>query len=140
MSQRISESEFHHVLALLRSMLVEAGLGAWEIDPWLEKTAARLVKNHQAGTSAYFVESIDGQPVAMAGALLGEHHRFLFLISERYGRVVDEYVLPEFRGRGLEQRLRAEAAAWIAQTNSVILTAAPPDVARLAASSGVGKL
>jgi GNAT superfamily N-acetyltransferase len=140
MAIRITESEFQHVLALLRSMLVEAGLGKWEIDPWLAKAAARLAQNHQDGTGAYFLEYVDGSPVGMVGASLHDHHAFLSLKIQRYGCVVDAYVLPAHRRTGLEQQLRADAVAWIRQAGAVVLDAPPPNVARLAAISGGGKL
>lgn len=140
MAIHITAAEFHHVTALLRSMLVEAGLGAWEIEPWLTKAAARLAENYQNGTAAYFVEYVNGTPVGMAGALLREQHNFLSLKTGRYGRVVDEYVRPEYRGRGLELKLQSEADTWITQNNAKVLTATPPDVARLTAHSGGGKL
>ena len=140
MSLRITESEFFHMITLLRSMLVEAGLGAWEIEPWLTKTKLRMAQDHRDGTGAYFVEHVDGQPVGMASALLRDYHAFLSLKTGRYGCVTDSYVLPAYRGRGIDQRLHAEAHAWIRQNGAAILDAIPPNIARLAANSGGGKL
>lgn len=140
MAIRITESELHDAIALLQSMLVEAGLGAWEIEPWLKKAAARMAQCHRDGTGAYFVEYLDDKPIGTAGAVLRDSHAFLSLKTGRYGCVVDEYVLPTHRRRGTEQRLRAAALAWIAQNSATALDTLPPDVARLAANSGGGKL
>ena len=140
MALRITESEFHHVIALLHSMLVEAGLGAWEIDPWLTKAKARLTQDHRIGSGAYFVEYRGDTPIGMAGAQLRDYHAFLSFKTGRYGCVIDEYVLPSYRGQGIEHRLRVEATAWLRQATDIVLDAAAPNIARLAASSGGGKL
>lgn len=140
MANRITDSEFPHVLALLRAMLLEAGLGAWEIEPWLTKAAIRIAEDHRADTGAYFVTYVDGQPIGMAGAQVREVHTFLSLKTTRCGHVVDEYVLPAHRGNGLEQQLRTAVLAWIAQTGTPVLDSTPPNVARLATHSHGGKL
>jgi GNAT superfamily N-acetyltransferase len=140
MAIRITESEFHHVIALQRSMLVEAGLGSWEIEPWLTKMRSRLARDHHDGTGAYFVKYIDGNPVGMAGALLRDYHAFLSLKTGRYGYVADEYILPANRGRGLPQQLHAAAVAWILQNGATVLETTPPNVARLAVHNHAWKL
>jgi len=140
MATRITASEFPHVIALLQAKLVEAGLGAWEIEPWLTKAGARLVKDHHDGTCAYFVEFFEGRPIGMAGALLCEHHSFLSLKTALYGQVVDEYVLSSQRGRGFERMLRATAVAWITENSATVILATSPDAARRAVNSGGGKL
>jgi GNAT superfamily N-acetyltransferase len=128
------------MITLLRSMLVEAGLGAWEIEPWLTKAELRINQDHRDRIGAYFVEYVDGQPVGMASALLRDYHAFLSLKTGRYGSVADNYVLPAYRGRGIEQRLHAEAHAWIRQNGAAIVDTIPPNIARVAANSGGGKL
>ena len=140
MTNRITDSECSHLVALLKAMLMEAGLGAWEIEPWLMKAAARVALDHRDNTGAYFVAYLDGHPVGMAGAQLHHHHAFLSLKTGRYGRVVDEYVLPAHRGCGLEQQLRADALAWLVQSGAPVLHSTPPNVARLNAHCYGGKL
>lgn len=140
MPRQISDSELPHVVSLLRAMLLEAGLGAWEIEPWLAKASARLAREHRDTTGACFVIYVEDLPVGMAGAQLHEHHAFLSLKTGRYGRVVDEYVLPAHRGQGLEQLLRTAALAWIAQRGVPALDATPPNVARLDVLGRGGKL
>lgn len=140
MNTRITIAEITHVIALLRTKLIEAGLGAWEIEPWLAKATARLTRDLHDGTCAYFLEYHNGEPIAMAGALLRHDAAFLSLKAHRYGCVVDEYVLPAHRNHGLEPPLRAHALAWIAEATARTETAIPPNAARLAASSGGGKL
>lgn len=140
MPRQIADSEFPHVVSLLRAMLLEAGLGAWEIEPWIANSAARLTRLHRENAGAYFVFYCDGHPVGMAGAQLHDRHAFLSLQTGRYGRVVDEFVLPAHRGNGLEQKLRDAALAWLARQNVPALEATPPNVARLDVLSRGGKL
>ncbi|MFT3867916.1 MAG: GNAT family N-acetyltransferase [Nibricoccus sp.] len=140
MAVRITDLEFPHVLALLRAMLREAGLGAWEIEPWLSKSAARIARDYRENSGAYFVTYIDGQPVGVAGAQLREAQAFLSFKTTRYGQIVDEYVLANHRGNGLEQKLRTAALGWIAQMGMPVLESTPPNLARLAVHSHGGKL
>lgn len=140
MANHITESEVPYVLGLVRAMLLEAGLGAWEIEPWLAKSAVRIANEQQENSGAYFLSYIDGQPVGVAGAQLRESHALLSLKTIRYGQVIDEYVLSAHRGKGLEQKLRNAALAWIAQNGARVLETTPPNVARLIAHSYGGKL
>ena len=140
MPRQIADSELQHVVSLLRAMLLEAGLGAWEIEPWIAKATARLACGLRDSTGATFLFYAEGRPVGMAGAQLHDHHAFLSLKTGRYGRVVDEYVMPAHRGNGIEQQLRTAALAWIAQCSAPALNATPPNVARLAAHGHGGKL
>ncbi len=140
MTACITTSEIPQVIALLRAQLVEAGLGAWEIEPWLTKATARLTRDLHDGTCAYFVAYLNDEPIAMAGALLHDDHPFFSLKTNRYGCIVDEYVLPAHRGRDLEKHLRAQILAWIAQNAATAITTTPPGCARLAVNTIAWKL
>ncbi|MFT3781546.1 MAG: hypothetical protein QM790_05965 [Nibricoccus sp.] len=140
MVRPLTAAETPIVISLLKAMLVEAGLGAWEIDVWLKKAEARIAAQYRVGATCYFLKQIAGEPAGVIGALLGEESSFLAIKSLRYGVLVDEYVLAPHRGQNCERELREAAAAWIEQNAAAVARNVPANACRLAVMSHGGKL
>lgn len=133
-------SQLHQVLPLLQQSLIEAGLEERKVARWLQSAAAQHAEACRAGLGAWFVEEIDGRPVGMAGALICEDYAFLSFRSSRHGRIVDEYVCPEYRNQSVGERLYVAATAWLVEQGVGVRREAAPNAGRLAASSGCLRL
>jgi|ERR1035437_10163072 GNAT superfamily N-acetyltransferase len=92
-----------------------------------------LYRNGKCLHLGYRAENI---VVALAGALICDETPFLSTQTVRHGLIIDEYVTPEYRNRGIDQRLRQELLVWLAEKGARLSTSVPPNSARLSFAAG----
>jgi GNAT superfamily N-acetyltransferase len=61
----------------------------------------------------FFAYNAEGQPVAVAGALIKDDFPFFLFKPGYYGWIIDVYTLPAYRRKGLAGRLLEETLQWL---------------------------
>jgi GNAT superfamily N-acetyltransferase len=94
------------------------------------------VELYRNGKCLHLGYRAENNVVALAGALLCDETPFLSTQTARHGMFVDEYVIPEYRNRGIGQRLRQELLVWLYENGARYSATTPPNSARLSFAAG----
>jgi GNAT superfamily N-acetyltransferase len=124
---QLEERDLPLVLDFRYRMMVEAGGSHLLADDWRELTQAHYAQGYRNRSCVHFGWKQDGCIVATAGALIRNDFPFFTFKTRRYGWIMDVYVLPEYRRRGLASSLTRNTLEWLRSKDIV--------VARLSASN-----
>jgi len=128
---RLGESDLPLTLDFRHRMMVEAGGGHLLADDWRELTQNLYAQGYGDDSCAHFGWQENNHIVATAGALIRADFPFFTFKARRYGWIMDVYVLPEYRRRGLARQLTQHSLNWLREKGIT--------VARLSASEEAKK-
>lgn len=94
-------------------MMAESGMSELLAPDWRDLTAQLYGRGQDDGTCAHFGWREDGRVVAIAGALIRNDFPAHTFRNRRYGWIMDVYVLPEFRRRGIARHLTGRTLEWL---------------------------
>ncbi len=127
MSQLLTPEHLPTILDFRLAMFAECKTCGALADDWRELTATIYSDMYQKGTGAHFGSFVDGRLVAIAGCMIKGDFPYMTLKARRFGWIMDVYVLPEYRQRGLAKQLTLDTLDWLyAQGISVIKLGASP--------------
>jgi GNAT superfamily N-acetyltransferase len=129
---RLGESDLSQALDFRHRMTVDAGGDPLLAADWRELTQGYYAQGYRNDTCAHFAWQEDGRIVATAGALIRDDFPSFTFKARRYGWVMDVYVIPEYRRRGLARRLTGHALAWLREKGIVVIRLSASDEARKA--------
>jgi len=112
--------------------MVEAGGSHLLADDWRELTRAHYVQGYRNGSCVHFGWREKGCIVATAGTLIRDDFPFFTLKTRQYGWIMDVYVLPEYRRRGLASSLTLHTIEWLRSKNIVMARLSASDEAKQA--------
>ena len=118
---QLEESDLPLVLDYRHRMMVEAGGSHLLADDWRELTQAYYTKGYGAGSCAHFGWQEGGRIVATAGAVIRDDFPFFTFKTRQFGWIMDVYVLPEYRRRGLASRLTQHTIEWLRGKGIVVV-------------------
>jgi len=134
MIHQLQETDLALILDFKSRMLVQSG--CWLLPRDWEKSGTELYQNlYRQGKCQHFSYETGGRLVALAGALLCDESPGLSMQEERYGMLIDEYVLPEYRNQAIAAQLRSRLLAWLEEKGVRLTTTTPPNTARLACAA-----
>ena len=118
---QLEERDLPLVLDYRHRMMVEAGGSHLLADDWRELTQAYYTKGYGAGSCAHFGWQEGGRIVATAGAVIRDDFPFFTFKTRQFGWIMDVYVLPEYRRRGLASRLTQHTIEWLRGKGIVVV-------------------
>jgi GNAT superfamily N-acetyltransferase len=118
---RLAESDLPLALDFRYRMMVDAGGDHLLATDWRELTQELYTKGYRDGSCAHFGWQEDGRIVATAGALIRADFPSFTFKARRYGWIMDVYVMPEYRRRGLATRLTQHTLDWLRENGVVVI-------------------
>lgn len=109
----LKETDLPLVLDCRHAMMSESGMTALLAGDWRELTSEYYARCYRDGSCVHFGWQEDGQVVAIAGALIRSDFPHFTFKRKLYGWVMDVYVKPEYRRRGLARRLTRYVLDWL---------------------------
>ncbi len=95
------------------NMMAEAGMSGLLAPDWRDLTAILYERGQDDGTCVHFGWCEDARIVAVAGALVRTDFPANTFKDRRFGWIMDVYVLPDFRRRGIARHLTAQTLDWL---------------------------
>jgi len=129
---RLNESTLPLALDFRYRMFVDAGNDHHLAVDWRELTHAFYFNGYRNGSCAHFGWQENGAIVATAGALIRSDFPSFTLKARRYGWIMDVYVVPEYRRRGLARQLTRHAIEWLREKGVVVVQLTASDEAKKA--------
>lgn len=113
MIKQLQEADLDLVLDYRLRMMVEAGGDHLLADDWRPLTWKLYATGYREGISAHFGWVEEGQVVATAGVMIRDDYPYFTFKARRYGWIMDVYVLPAYRRRGIAKSLTEHTLAWL---------------------------
>jgi len=110
---RLGEDAVPLVLDFRYRMMVEAGGIHSLADDWRELTQGYYTRGYREDSCAHFGWQEQGRIVATAGATIRNDFPSFTTKARCYGWIMDVYVLPEYRRRGLARQLTRHTLDWL---------------------------
>jgi GNAT superfamily N-acetyltransferase len=127
---KLGECDLPLVLDYRHRMMVEAGGDHLLADDWREVTHDHYSQGYRNGSCVHFGWREEGCIVATTGALIRDDFPFFSFKARRYGWIMDVYVLPEYRRRGLASSLTQRTIDWLRSKGIVVARLTASDEAR----------
>jgi GNAT superfamily N-acetyltransferase len=109
----LGEDHLHEILDFRYSMMAENGLADRLKDDWRSLNHAHYREQFMLGRCLHHGAFVQGRLVGTAGALIRTGWPYSTLKGPGGGWIMDVYVLPEYRNRGLARLLTRAALAWL---------------------------
>lgn len=129
---QLDENALPLVLDFRHRMMVEAGSSHQLADDWRELTHQLYAQGYRAGSCAHFGWRDEGRIVATAGVMIRDNFPFFTFKDRRYGWIMDVYVLPEYRRRGIARLLTQHTLCWLREHGVPVARLIASDEARKA--------
>lgn len=110
---QLTADEIPLALDFRHRMMFEAGVVPMLADDWRELTAGLYARGYRDGSIAHFGWRENDCIVATAGVMIRDDFPFFTFNIRRYGWIMDVFVLPEHRRRGLARKLTAHTLGWL---------------------------
>lgn len=110
---RLDTDHLPTVLDFRYAMMSECGGSHLLADDWREVTAEIYRTMYAKGTGAHFGALDEGRVVATAGCLIKDEFPAPALKDRRLGWIMDVYVQPHYRRRGLSETLTKQCMDWL---------------------------
>ncbi|OGO42467.1 MAG: hypothetical protein A2Z04_01470 [Chloroflexi bacterium RBG_16_57_9] len=112
--RRAAAEDLPAILWLRQSMLAAMGSPLEAIRAGADEATAQVYTGEtRAGRMAHFLAfSPGGEPVALAGAVIRDEFPYV-VDNPRYGLIMDIYISPHYRRRGLARRMIEEVGLWL---------------------------
>jgi len=99
------------------------------IPDWRERTAEIYADMYRRGEGTHVGWVEDGRVVGTAGAMIRTDFPFNTLKGGCYGWIMDVYVQPEWRGRGIARRVTQASLDWLRARDVAIIKLVASDQA-----------
>lgn len=109
----LGEDQLHEVLDFRFRMMEEAGMSPVLDADWRRTNHAFYAEQFALGLCLHHGAFVQGRLVATAGALVRTGFPYNTFKVPAGGWIMDVYVLPEYRGRGLARRLTQACIDWL---------------------------
>lgn len=109
----LTEADLPVVLDYRYNMMGESGMTPLLGDDWRELTQEYYARGYREGTCMHVGWREDGRVIAIAGAMVRSDFPHFTFKRKHYGWVMDVYVRPEYRRRGLARRLTGRTLDWL---------------------------
>jgi GNAT superfamily N-acetyltransferase len=129
---QLQEADLPLVLDYRLRMMTEAGGDHLLADDWRSLTQELYAQGYREGSCAHFGWRNGDRIVACAGVMIRDDFPHFTFKARRYGWVMDVYVLPEFRRKGIALKLTAQAVAWLRARNVLMAKLVASDAAKQA--------
>lgn len=113
MNKQLTTDDIPTILDFRFEMMRECGMSGVLADDWRELTAATYSAMFAEDRGSHFGSFIDGKIVATAGCIIKDDFPAFTTKARRFGWIMDVYVLPEYRKRGLARELTLEVMNWL---------------------------
>jgi len=110
-------------------MMEESGIVSLLADDWREVTHRIYAEGYCNGTIAHFGWREAGRIVATAGVMIRDDFPANTFKARLYGWIMDVYVQPEWRGRGIARRVTQSALDWLRARDVAIIKLVASDQA-----------
>lgn len=119
--RQINAEDLPSILDFRHRMMNESGTVDWLREDWRTITAKIYTGMYEDGTGVHFGAVVGTDIVATAGAMVKNDFPFMTFQTNRYGWVMDVYVLPEFRKQGLAKQLTLRTVEWLREHDVSII-------------------
>ena len=130
MIKQLQESDLELVLDFRLRMMTDAGGAHLLADDWRSLTRELYAAGYGDGTCAHFGWIEKRAIVATAGVMIRDDFPYFTFKARRYGWIMDVYVIPEYRRRGIAKRLTEHTLAWLRAREVVVARLIASDEAR----------
>jgi GNAT superfamily N-acetyltransferase len=120
-TMKLGQEHIQEVLNFRHAMVDESGFAQSMADDWRSVVGAVYADMYARGTGAHFGAFEDGQLVATAGCIIKNDFPYSASKARRLGWIMDVYVKPAHRKKGLARQLTQAVVDWLASNNITII-------------------
>lgn len=123
----LGEADLPQILECRHLMMESCGMSKSLRSDWRELVHAHYEVEYRAGRCQHFGVFVDGGLIAVSGALIRTGFPYNTFVPPLGGWIMDVYVAPDYRGRGLSRALTRAAVSWLkgCQVVDIRLMASP---------------
>ena len=129
MLRTLQETELQTAQDFRYAMMDECGMTCHLLPDWRERTAEIYADMYRRGEGMHVGWVEDGRVVGTAGAMIRTDFPFNTLKGGCYGWIMDVYVQPEWRGRGIARRVAQASLDWLRARDVAIIKLVASDQA-----------
>ena len=129
MLRTLQADDLPRILDFRYAMMDENGAAGRFHAEWRERTAQIYADLYQRARGVHFGWLVEGQIVGTAGAMIRTDFPFNTLKGGCYGWIMDVYVQPEWRGRGIARRVTQASLDWLRARDVAIIKLVASDQA-----------
>ncbi len=113
MIKQLTEEDVPAALEFRRLMMTESGVMPLLAEDWRELTEKLYTDGYRQGSIAHFGWYESGLLAGTAGVMIRDDFPFFTFKARRYGWIMDVYVIPEYRRRGIAGSLTRHTLDWL---------------------------
>lgn len=110
---KLTARHLDQILDYRHAMMVECGAEHILADDWRDVTRKIYRRLYRGKQGVHFGALERGRVVAVAGCLIKDEFPAPTLKDRRLGWIMDVYISPDFRRRGLARRLTQQCIDWL---------------------------
>lgn len=111
--EAVTEADLDEIISLKIKMFQDANLLHLLKNDCREDIEKKYSQLYKEKLAKHFVIKAESKIVAMVGVFIKDDIPYCFYKNNRYGFIGDMYTLPEYRKKGLAQKLLSAAVAWL---------------------------